>query len=184
MGLFDHQMNRKWLVFTDLDGTLLDHHTYDYSAALPALQRLKALSFPIIPVSSKTLAELRVLVAELDLQAPLIAENGSVISLPGEPQPRIIEPSYADIRHWLSELRVESGYQFTGFGDMTVQEVVAATGLSEPSARLAMQQYLPGAGLQKAVNGRQRKTACVCCRVDASCICWETPTRDAPWRLW
>ena len=27
------------IVFTDLDGTLLDHRTYDYSPALPALAK-------------------------------------------------------------------------------------------------------------------------------------------------
>ncbi|MCG8099497.1 MAG: mannosyl-3-phosphoglycerate phosphatase, partial [Candidatus Thiodiazotropha taylori] len=35
-----------WLVFTDLDGTLLDHHSYDFSPALPALRLLKENQIP------------------------------------------------------------------------------------------------------------------------------------------
>ena len=31
----------KTLVFTDMDGTLLDHHTYSFEAAKPALTALE-----------------------------------------------------------------------------------------------------------------------------------------------
>ena len=45
------------LVFTDLDGTLLDHHDYSYDAALPTLRRLKKANIPLIFNTSKTAAE-------------------------------------------------------------------------------------------------------------------------------
>jgi trehalose-6-phosphatase len=32
---------RKPIVFTDLDGTLLDHNTYGYGAVVPLLEKLK-----------------------------------------------------------------------------------------------------------------------------------------------
>lgn len=35
-----------YLVFTDLDGTLLDHDTYSWEAARPALDRLKRQQVP------------------------------------------------------------------------------------------------------------------------------------------
>lgn len=132
-------MSTNLLIFTDLDGTLLDHHSYDFSPALPALRRLQARKIPIIPVSSKTLAELEGYVADLELNGPVIAENGCVIRLPGR-QPDLIVPTYPAIRDYLLRLRQDSGYQFTGFGDMSVREVVEATGLSETAARLAMQR--------------------------------------------
>jgi mannosyl-3-phosphoglycerate phosphatase len=132
-------MKSNWLIFTDLDGTLLDHHSYDFSPALPALQRLKARKIPIIPVSSKTLAELEGYVAELGLSGPVIAENGCVIHLSGR-QPLLTYPAYPDLRSYLERLRREFGWQFTGFGDMTEQQVVEATGLSVPAARLALQR--------------------------------------------
>ena len=36
------------LVSTDLDGTLLDHHTYEWQPALPAISALQAFSVPIV----------------------------------------------------------------------------------------------------------------------------------------
>ncbi|MEM7522055.1 MAG: mannosyl-3-phosphoglycerate phosphatase, partial [Pseudomonadota bacterium] len=35
-------------VFTDLDGTLLDHETYHWTAAAPALAALAAVNAPVI----------------------------------------------------------------------------------------------------------------------------------------
>lgn len=132
-------MSADWLVFTDLDGTLLDHDSYDFSAAIPALKRLKNNNIPIIPVSSKTLAELEAYRSELGLNDPLVAENGTVIQLPGE-KPLITTPDYAQIRNLLHQWRRDQQYQFTGFGDMTVDQVVETTGLSIVSARNAMQR--------------------------------------------
>ena len=132
-------MHANWLIFTDLDGTLLDHHSYDFTPALPALKRLRARKIPIIPVSSKTLAELEIFVTDLELVGPVIAENGCVIRLPGR-QPQITAPAYPQLRAYLQRLREKFGYQFTGFGDMTVRQVVEATGLSEAAACLAMQR--------------------------------------------
>ena len=132
-------MQSHWLVFTDLDGTLLDHDSYDFSPALPAIDRLKRLGIPIIPVSSKTLAELDDLVARLHLDGPVIAENGCVIRFPGQ-QPSITPPGYTTIRNLLSELRQTTEFKLTGFGDMNLDEVIAATGLASESARLARQR--------------------------------------------
>ena len=33
------------LIFTDLDGTLLDHHSYSFQGAEESLQRLRAMPF-------------------------------------------------------------------------------------------------------------------------------------------
>ena len=49
------------LIFTDLDGTLIDHHTYSAEAARPALEAARAAGVPVVPCSSKTLAEMRLL---------------------------------------------------------------------------------------------------------------------------
>lgn len=71
------------LVFTDLDGTLLDHHSYDWSPAAPWLARLRSAGVPVIPVTSKTRAELMTLREALGLaDTPFVAENGAVIGLP------------------------------------------------------------------------------------------------------
>ena len=53
------------VVFSDLDGTLLDHDTYAWDAAKPALTRLALLGCPVILTSSKTAAEITVLQADM-----------------------------------------------------------------------------------------------------------------------
>ena len=55
------------LVFTDLDGTLLDHNDYGYGPALPALTELKARDIPLVLASSKTAAEIAPLHHDLGL---------------------------------------------------------------------------------------------------------------------
>jgi len=131
----------QWLVFTDLDGTLLDHDSYDHSPALPALARLRRLGIPVIAATSKTLAELDDLACGLGLAEPRIAENGSVIALPGQPRRvTITPPGYAGIRAFLAECRKRSGWRFQGFGDMSLEEIAAHTGLTPAQAARAAQR--------------------------------------------
>ena len=131
----------QWLVFTDLDGTLLDHDTYDHRPALPALNRLRREGIPVIPATSKTLAELEELARILGLSGPQVAENGSVIALPGPP-PRITiaPPGYAGVRAFLSQCRQRIGWRFRGFADMSPREIAAHTGLSPEQAAHAAQR--------------------------------------------
>jgi len=138
------------IVYTDLDGTLLDHDTYSFQPALPALQRLKSLDIPVIPVTSKTLAELKTLTAELDLSGPCIAENGGLIGCPpgyfvdagnfsgtGRYLVDYLSVDYASTLATLNRLRDAHGFRFTGFSDLTAAEVADLTGLSETDAELA-----------------------------------------------
>jgi mannosyl-3-phosphoglycerate phosphatase family protein len=71
-----------YLVFTDLDGSLLDHDNYDYSGALPQLKLLESRGIPVIPASSKTRAEIEHLRRELDNGHPFIVENGAGVFIP------------------------------------------------------------------------------------------------------
>ncbi len=48
----------RWLVFTDMDGSLLDHYTYQFDEAIPTLEELEQSDIPVIPITSKTQAEL------------------------------------------------------------------------------------------------------------------------------
>ncbi|KZB61739.1 mannosyl-3-phosphoglycerate phosphatase [Thalassospira lucentensis] len=70
-----------YVIFTDLDGTLLDHDTYSWAPAAPAIARVKKLGIPLIAISSKTLAELSHINAKDHLFDGLIGENGGVIRL-------------------------------------------------------------------------------------------------------
>jgi len=70
------------LVFTDLDGSLLDHHDYSYRDALPLLRTLERLAIPVIPATSKTRSEISQLREELANQHPFITENGAAVLIP------------------------------------------------------------------------------------------------------
>jgi mannosyl-3-phosphoglycerate phosphatase len=141
------------VVYTDLDGTLLDHDSYTFEPALPALHRLASLNVPVIPVTSKTMAELRVLGRELQLRGPCITENGGLIAVPenyfgdNSTQPteggyrlEYLSPRYDTILSDLTGLRNRFGFRFDGFADLSVEDVAAQTGLSNEEAQQARQR--------------------------------------------
>ncbi|MFG6668602.1 HAD-IIB family hydrolase [Halomonas sp. HNIBRBA4712] len=144
------------LVVTDLDGSLLDHDSYDFSPAAASLARLRAIGVPVIPVTSKTRAELIPLRQALNLTAtPFVAENGAVIGLPpGWCHPSLDRPGDARdsvvikhtgvdsrfIRARLNVWRERLGIRFTRMGEMSMAELIALTGLDETRARAARQR--------------------------------------------
>lgn len=143
------------VIFTDLDGTLLDRRSYSYVEALPALNYIKAQRIPLVFCSAKTRVEQEVYQQQLGLREPFIVENGSALFIPRDYFPftypfdkasgnyNVIEFGlpYALIREKLEQLRRErTDLRFSGYGDMTVEQVAAATGLDLESARRAMQR--------------------------------------------
>ncbi|OOY50799.1 HAD-IIB family hydrolase [Solemya velum gill symbiont] len=127
------------LVFTDLDGTLLEHDGYSWDKARTALVCLHESGVPTIPVSSKTLAELEVLAELIGFNGPIVGENGCVIRFP-DCEIDIAPPGYERICTFLEDCRIRDGYQFTGFADMSVEAVTESTGLSFEEAALAKQR--------------------------------------------
>ena len=71
-----------YVVFTDLDGTLLDHYSYSWSEAAESLKKLSRLGIPVIINTSKTADEVITLQKEMALNAPFIVENGSALYIP------------------------------------------------------------------------------------------------------
>lgn len=130
------------LVFTDLDGTLLDHDTYRWQAAEPALERLRRANVPVVLNSSKTAAEIRDIRVALNNHHPFIVENGAAVIIPancfGPRAEQVVNfgASREQVLSVLSELRSE-GYRFRGFADMSVDELGRVTGLPVTSAELA-----------------------------------------------
>lgn len=117
------------IVFTDLDGTLLDHQSYDARPARPMLDRLAGLGVPVILASSKTAAEIAVWQQALGLTRwPAIVENGAALA-----EGPFDDSAYRRIRAALAEI----GAPFQGFGDMDPAGVAALTGLTAEAAQLA-----------------------------------------------
>lgn len=132
------------VIFSDLDGTLLDHDTYSFAPAEEALTTLKKLGIPLILASSKTATEIMALRTELGFDhCPAIVENGCGI-LPGEkPLPgNENTPTYARIRAILEKLPPTLRQSYKGFGDWGVDGVIKHTGLgSSEAAKAADRQY-------------------------------------------
>ncbi|CAM3832022.1 HAD-IIB family hydrolase [Vreelandella rituensis] len=141
------------LVLTDLDGSLLDHHSYEASPAKPWLTRLKQLGIPVIPVTSKTRAEVSPLREALGLtDTPFIAENGAVIGLPqawcharldrpgNGTDGLVIKHISVDvglIRARLNVWRERLGVTFTCMNELSLEELKSLTGLDNDGVRLA-----------------------------------------------
>jgi mannosyl-3-phosphoglycerate phosphatase len=167
-------------VFTDLDGTLLDHHTYGFDPARPALDLIKGKKIPLILCSSKTRAEMEWFRQKLKVSGPFIVENGAAIFIPFESLKvdgalfreahgyQIVEFGlpYEQLIRSLRDIREETGLKLIGFSDMTVEEVERATGLGRGLAEKAKQrdysepflladESLPSYMLERAVRRRQ-----------------------------
>ena len=139
------------VIYTDLDGSLIDHHTYSYEIAQSLVKKLNAAGIPLVFVSSKTRAEQEVYRRGLGVTGPFIAENGGAIfiprgyfSFPYEYQRevagyRVIELArpYAEIRQKLEAIREKYGLSLRGYGDMDTAEVARITGLDTAQAGLA-----------------------------------------------
>jgi len=133
------------VVFTDVDGTLLDHFTYDFRPALPAIERLNRLAVPVVLCSSKTLGELRALQQLIGVgEAPLIAENGGVVWFPdvGEsPSGEVIlGPPVDELEQHLRSLEERFGFSARTIVDMSLDEVMERTGLPPEAAWRARQR--------------------------------------------
>lgn len=129
--------SNKWLIFTDLDGTLLDHHSYSFAAAQPALDQLSRLGVPVILNSSKTPAEIAQIAADLALSTPQIAENGSIIYYPEKKRSYVLGTDYKTICTVLDKIRQDYHFSFSGFHDWNAEEIAEHTGLSLKAAELA-----------------------------------------------
>lgn len=127
------------VVFTDLDGTLLDHETYSFAPALGALDALRARGIPVVLVTSKTRSEVEALRLTMNHTDPYIVENGAAIFMPDHP-PIILGRTTAEARAALRAAAEESGVQVRGFGDMPMDEISQRSGLKPAIAQLAAQR--------------------------------------------
>ena len=72
-------MTSKVIIFTDLDGTLLDRDTFKFDTILSYIKDLILKDVYIIPNSSKTRQEIENFNQELDENLSFVVENGAAI---------------------------------------------------------------------------------------------------------
>jgi len=144
------------IIFTDLDGTLLDT-AYGYTSALPALALIEKHKIPLVLCSSKTRPEIELYRERLNNDHPFICENGGGVFIPiGYFGPHVVIPdhhralnnqydvitlgaNYSDVRKTIIRLQKE-GFSIKGFGDMSVEMISQAMGLSTEEAMMAKQR--------------------------------------------
>jgi len=150
--------DRKIIVLTDLDGTLLDTGTYSWHRAEDALKALRKRGASVVLVSSKTLGEMELLHRELGLFDPFIVENGGGIVCPADSSvtrvlfaAHSVHPPtkrggfvlyslgrpYGELAGLVQEIAAEIGTPMRGFASMPTEEVAALSGLDIDSAALA-----------------------------------------------
>ena len=142
----------KTVVFTDLDGTVLDEK-YSFQEVQPIITQLLSLDVAVVLCSSKTRTEIEFYCKALNISDPFISENGGAIFMPKnyfrfvafDRQSReydIIELGipYAKLRQKLQSIRAKTGCKLVGFGDMSTEEVAKDSGLSVELAMWAKQR--------------------------------------------
>lgn len=138
------------VVFTDPDGTLLEHRTHPCGPHCEALRCLADRDVPIVLCSSRTRAELELIQQEFHFRHPFISENGGAVYVPrgyfssssdpaeisgydvitfGGPHQQVVDA----LRRTAKTL----GIEVRAFNAMSVQEVADECGLSLAEARLA-----------------------------------------------
>ena len=166
------------VLFTDLDGTLLDHDTYSFEPAREALAALESENVPVVFTTSKTRAEIekwRRLAGNTD---PFISENGGAIFVPEgyfggdfvydrkENGYLVIElgAPHRELALALGDIRRETGIEIRGVSEMGVEEVMELTGLGEEDAELVRKReygepFVVGGGIEaeKTVIGEIEK---------------------------
>lgn len=136
-----------YIIFTDLDGTLLDHETYSYAAADKALKLVHETKTPLILASSKTAAEIAPLRSKLGFDhCAAIVENGSGILAANE-MPNDKTGDYPQITKLISTAPANLRKLYKGFSDWSANEIAQITSLDLPSAKLAKQRQFSEPGL-------------------------------------
>lgn len=136
--------HESWMVFSDLDGTLLDHETYSWEPAAAEIERLARHRIPLILSSSKTDAEMRQLSHAMNLRQPMIIENGGAIAWPDTQDGYTIEkigrPREEIVAH-AHNLRDRHGYRFSGFSDWQADDLATHAGLDPETAALSLDRH-------------------------------------------
>lgn len=149
-------MGNKIIIFSDIDGTLIDLTTFDPGPVVQILPLLQKKVVPVILCSAKTAMEQIKLRKMLSIQDPFIVENGGGIYIPnGYFEDKILKSLYPNItyekeyikiklgkpykyiRQILKKIKDEEKISILGFGDLDIDHISKLTGLPKEDASLA-----------------------------------------------
>jgi mannosyl-3-phosphoglycerate phosphatase len=141
----------KLVIFTDLDGCLLDRQTYSFEPAQAALGLIQEKKIPLVLASSKTRVEMEGYRRRLKNAHPFISENGGAIFIPkgyfsfrfshgrelGKYFILELGTLYPQIIKALEFIKKETGIRIRGFHDLSEEDLVFVSGLSREEAAWA-----------------------------------------------
>lgn len=169
----------KNVIFTDLDGTFLNHHDYSFYPSLQALQKIKDEAIPLIFTTSKTKAEVERLQQKVGISEPFIVENGAALFVPNDYQgfdlsflndfedKKIMTfgQSYTRVLEFYNNYKED--FNMLGFSDMSDLEVSHLTQMGQYDVMLSKQRDFTEPfilkdptkleGLEKMAEGYQLK---------------------------
>lgn len=137
------------IIFTDLDGSLLNQEDYSFTAARSSIERIKMAGIPLIITTSKTKPEVECLQKDMGIREPFVVENGGGIFFPSGYRNFVIQNGerledytlicigirYSMIRRFIK--KISARFEMKGFGDLTAEEISGLTGLSPDRAEMA-----------------------------------------------
>ncbi|MEI6865196.1 HAD-IIB family hydrolase [Flavicella sp.] len=142
----------KTIVFTDLDGTFLNHNDYSFVEASEALEQILNKEIPLVFTTSKTKIEVEQLQEKVEIKEPFIVENGAALFIPKNykdfdfsflaefEQYYILQlgVSYSQVLNFYNRYKKE--FKMLGFSDMSIEKVMELTGLSKENAKASKQR--------------------------------------------
>lgn len=142
------------LIFTDLDGTLLDHDSYECEVIKPFLAKLNDTGVNVIFNTSKTFAEVTDIQNGLAHHQPFIVENGAAVYIPKDyfkvkpigcdeyqgywrfAMTQSTDKLHEDLKRYASDY----SHCVRLFSQFSAQEIAKLTGLPVDKSELALQR--------------------------------------------
>lgn len=138
------------VIFTDLDGTLLNNK-YSFKEALPALKLIRKRGIPLIFYTSKTEPETKIYLKKTKIKDPFIVENGGAVFVPKnyfdlkfdynriKGNYFVIElgTSYTILKKLINKIKKEIKCNIIDFSEINEEVIARETGLTLNEAELA-----------------------------------------------
>jgi len=127
------------IIFSDLDGTFLDHKTYSFQKSIEGVNLLVQKGFTLVFVSSKTFLEMKSLHQKLKLSSPFIFENGGGIAFYEQNEYRkiFLGKKIDELLNYLPILEKLFSNKIFPISEMSAEKISTITGLPLERAKLA-----------------------------------------------
>jgi mannosyl-3-phosphoglycerate phosphatase len=149
------------VVFSDIDGTLIDIFTGQFNKTIKFMNQLREYGIPLILCSSKTEAEQIELRRRANVSDPFIVENGGAVIIPlgyfenmsnyeskysvmetGNFQIIELGKPASQIKSALQKIRASSQFKFKSLSDLSIDEISIVTKMSTDAvSRMIQRKY-------------------------------------------